>query len=629
MTGREFLERYGVTLLIVGLLALVIAILPGNAVENTAGSLTDSGSTVDDGVGGDDVAGPDIGGGSGTGGGVTTGGGGSTGSGGVPGVGGGSGTSGGASGAPVAGSAGKAIFGKGLCRSDGRESGIGPTMPPCSVLQGGNGGATSRGVTKDKITIVRYVGQQDPGTAAILEQAKLRDPENVKQVGYEGLRVYMNQHYNTYGREVVFRTLNASGKGDNDEAMKADAVKIANDIKAFGVVDGSPDAPIPPVLARELAQRGVTCVCTTSLSSRFYTQQPPYIIGSGLPTSDEYAVQAAEFIGKRLKGKKAQWAGDDINPAQRYRTMTRKFGLIYIEGSNGRVDPEGVRAKDLMVKALAKYGLKFAATAGYIYEGGRNAQDVTNVVAKMKNAKVTTVLTLTDPLYPIFITQEATRQGWFPEWFVTGSGLSDTTAAGRLYDGVQWRHAFGISPLWVTWKTAAKSGGHRAFHHGAPSQDIEAGGVLIDIYAAFVGTMFTGIHMAGPNLTPDNFARGMFSYPKTGGKPALPLVYWTREFPTAGKDFTEVWFDADRRGPDERGEMGTGMMMKVSGGKRYRPGLWPSTNPKAFVEDGHEIAVSDDPKLSGDLPHEQDGHTHTGTCMSCPGYKTTGGDGKP
>ncbi len=626
MTGREFLERYGVTLLIVGLLALIIAVLPGNAVRNTAGSLTETGNSIDTPIGDGDVAAPgeidDLTVGDGSSGGA---GGGS----GIPGVGGGGGGAGGGGGGPVAGSAGKAIFGKGLCRSDNRQSGIGPTMPPCSLLQGSNGGATSRGVTKDKITIVRYVGQQDPGTAAILEQARLRDPENVKQVGYEALRVYNNQHYNTYGREVVFRTLNASGKGDNDEAMKADAVKIANDIKAFGVVDGSPDAPIPPVLARELAQRGVVCVCTTSLSSRFYTQQPPYIIGSGLPTADEYAAQAGEFVGKRLKGKRAQWAGDDVNPAQGYRNTTRRFGLINIEGSNGRVDPEGLRAKELMVKSFAKYGMKFAATAGYIYEGGRNAQDVTNVVAKMRAAKVTTVLMIVDPLYPIFITQEATRQGWFPEWFITGSGLSDTTAAGRLYDGVQWRHAFGISPLWVTWKTAARSGGHRAFHHGAPQRNINDGGVLIDIYATFVGTMFTGIHMAGPNLTPDNFAAGMFRYPKTGGKPALPLVYWTREFPTAGKDFTEVWYDANRTGPDERGDSGTGMMMKVSSGKRYRPGQWPTTNPKAFVEDGQEIAVSDDPKLSGDVPHEQDGHTHSGACMSCSGFKTSGGDGKP
>ena len=127
-----------------------------------------------------------------------------------------------------------------------------------------------------------------------------------------------------------------------------------------------------------------------------------------------------------------------------------------------------------------------------------------------------------DPLYPILITQEATRQGWFPEWFVTGTGLTDTTTAGRLYDQLQWRHAFGISPLWVTWKTAARSGGHRAFHHGAPSQDIKAGGVLIDIYATFVGTMFNGIHMAGPNLTPDNFAQRDVQLPEDRREAAAP-----------------------------------------------------------------------------------------------------------
>jgi hypothetical protein len=64
------------------------------------------------------------------------------------------------------------------------------------------------------------------------------------------------------------------------------------------------------------------------------------------------------------------------------------------------------------------------------------------------------------------------------------------------------------------------------------------------------------------------------------------------------------------------------MIMKVSGGKRYKPGQWQSTNPKVFVEDGSELAVSDDAKLSGELPHEQDGHTHTGACLSCPGFKT-------
>ena len=39
-----------------------------------------------------------------------------------------------------------------------------------------------------------------------------------------------------------------------------------------------------------------------------------------------------------------------------------------------------------------------------------------------------------DPLSPILITREMTRQQYFPENLITGSGLSDTTTAGRLYD---------------------------------------------------------------------------------------------------------------------------------------------------------------------------------------------------
>ena len=110
----------------------------------------------------------------------------------------------------------------------------------------------------------------------------------------------------------------------------------------------------------------------------------------------------------------------------------------------------------------------------------------------------------------------------------------------------------------MTWKTAARSGGYREYHHGAPAKDIRRRGVLDQHLRGVVGTIFRGIHMAGPNLTPETFVQGMFSYPPTGGQPAAPLVYFTRELPTDIKDFTEVWFDADGRGPDERGEQGPG-----------------------------------------------------------------------
>lgn len=605
MTLRDFLERYGVTLAIVGILAIVVAALPGNAPDQTASELASgtgaNAEGFDETVGGGGGGGSNAAGSAGPGG--TTAGSASGGGGGV---------------VPGGGASPNVVFGQGDCRTDQRESLISLYSPPCVKFTGGNGGATARGVFPDKIVVVRWLGQVDAATQAILESYKLADDPEVRKRSYEALRRYHNQHLITYGREIQFVDLPASGPGEDDRAMRADAIKIANDIKAFAVIEGTPDAPIPKILALELAQRGVICMCTSSLTSDFYMENPPYIFGTGLPTATDYAVQIGEFIGKRMGTKKAQWAG----PLSGYRNLPRKYGLLYLEGVRGKVDPEGKRYADQVKAELGKYGVKLAASQGYLYDPGRNQNDVSTVIARFKQAGVTTMIGMWDPLSPILITREATRQQWFPEWFVTGTGLSDTTTAGRLYDGQQWSNAFGISPLWITWNDVRKSGGVRAFHHGMPGMQPGDEGVLVNIYAALVGPVFYGVHMAGPNLTPDTFARGMFSFPPTGGLPAAPLIYYTREDPTAVKDFTEVWFDADRSGPDERGDQGRGMMVKANNGQRYKPGQWPRTNPKAFVQDGKDATVSDDEKLSGNFPHERDGHTHAGPCKSCPGFQT-------
>lgn len=619
MNLRDFIDRYGVALGIVIGLTLVVALLPGNA--DRTGVDTGGAGIGDDFASGDDFAdtGDSLDGGDST---VGTGdAGGSGGSGGSSGGAGGGGTGGGGGGGAggTGGGAGNVVFGQGPhCRSDGRQKGITRYMPPCVQWTGtDNGGATFQGVTRDKIVVVRWLGQITAGTRAILQGARLADdPEKVDEI-FDVLRRYHNQHYQTYGREVVWVDYHASGPSEQHEAMKRDAIAIAAK-KPFAVIEGNPAAAMPVTLARELAQRNILCMCSTSLSSEFYNSLPP-MLWSSLPTINEYAKHTAEFIGKRMAGKKAQWAGDEFNPAQNYRGRVRKFGLIYLEGQYGVVEPEGRRARDIMLAELAKYGVRIDSDAqvGYLYEPGENQRDVTAMITRMKNAGVTTVIPIWDPLYPILITTEATNQLYFPEWFMVGTGLSDTTTAGRLYDDKQWRHAFGISPLWVTWATVARSTGAREYHHGKPSAEDGDEGILINIYRARMQTLFRGIHMAGPNLTHETWVRGMLSYPRTGGLPAAPRVFLTRQYPTEIKDFVEVFFQWNAAGPDERGDRTeTGMVMKARGGKRYTIGSWPRANPYAFDMSG-AIAVSDNPAGGGDPAHEQDGHTHSGTCLSC------------
>lgn len=503
-------------------------------------------------------------------------------------------------------------FGKGPdCRADGRQKGISLYMPPCVQWNSkDNGGATAQGVTKDKITVVRFVAQSDPATQAILKGAKLSDDPEVVLRAYKALFKYSNNHFNTYGREVVFQDFPASGPDDNDEAMRSDAAAIATNIKPFAVFNG------PKIFGQELAQRGIVCICTVTLSSEFYKSNPANIWGS-LPTSTEYGQYLGEFIQKRLAGKNAKYAGDEINLTQGLRNKPRKFGLIYIEGYHGQVDPEGKRAADNLTAEMGKRGVPLNTKIGYTYDPGRNQQDLTTMIAKMKAEGVTSVIMFVDPLYPILITGEATRQQYFPEWIISGSGLSDTTAAGRLYDQQQWKHALGISPLWVTWNTVSLSTGYREAHNGDPSMKPGDEGVLINIYNSVTTTLFRGIQMAGPKLSAANFAQGMLNYPKTGGTSAFPLVYHTRDFPTSIKDFTEVYYDGARQGPDERGLQGTGSVMKMNQGKRYLLGQWP-TGDAPFFADPQALSTTDNPPGGGNPTDAQGGvRPSNKKCLSC------------
>ena len=290
----------------------------------------------------------------------------------------------------------------------------------------------------------------------------------------------------------------------------------------FAVIEGIPAAPMPSTLIRSCRRGVVLCLCSTVGVDRVLPGEPAGVSDS-LPTSTEYCRASAEYIGKRMAGRNAVYAGDELNPTQRFRNRERVFGLLYLNGARGKVEPEGERARDGLRGGFAEYGVSFAVQVGYLYDPGRNQNDVTNVIAQFKAAGVTTIVPLVDPLYPILITPEATRQNYFPEWFIMGTGLSDTTTAGRLYDQLQWRHAFGISPLWITWID------HRP-RRAATASTTTAAPVRRTATRACSSTS-TGpgsrpcsaaSTWRGRTSTYETFRQGLFAYPATpegGGRP--------------------------------------------------------------------------------------------------------------
>jgi hypothetical protein len=629
LTMKEILDRYGPALAVVAAIVLLAALVPGN-VDRPSGLLTgDQAAGSDGGIetfdpqsgfsgSGTSGASAGVGGTIGTSGGGTSGGGatgGGTGGGGDVGGGGGENGGGGDAGAQAF----SGTWGPGSyppagpedgCREDGAMGDFSLYSPLClPKWRGDNGGATSTGVSGDKIKVVWYNDQTNVATQAALAGIGAADSDAVIRAQVQAFARYYNLHRETYGREVVIEEFQGTGDPQNDQVLRSDAVSIAQNVKPFAVFHHS--VAVGSTFTEELGARGIICLCTTSSPRSLYTDFAPHAY-SILPVLEDYYTNIAEYVGKRLNGKPAKHAG----PAPLGRSGfndQRKFGLVFLEGSGSDVNPRIRPAVDSFKQDLARYGAKLETDIGYQFDIARNQAQATNIIGQLVTAGVNHVIFVGDPLYPIFLTGEATRQGYNPEWMITGTGLLDTTFFGRTYDQNQWGRAFGMSPLWVFTDDAAQSSGWRTLDHVAPGIEKGAGANVVQ---SPIQAIFTGIHYAGPNLNPRNFADGLFAAPAVGGRVNAPLVKFTPESPGAIKDFVEVWWDRSGTGRDELNNNGRGILVKSNNGARYQAGQWPQKDPFAFGDDPAPIFRTNEKET---MDHDADGHTHDNDppCRSC------------
>ena len=586
---RTSFVRYRPFIAVVAAIAALMILLPGKGtgtgqVSSGAG---DSSTPFAESLGGsgDDATGVSTDGGTSGGGSTGTGGAGATASGGGGTPTGGGGSGGGGSGGSSTGSSGPAT-GSAAGMVDNCDPATGrikiPTRyaPICvPKFTGDNGGATHRGVTKDTIKMVYFKVAEDAATDAILTAANANDSNEQEQAQVEEWIKFYESHFQMYGRKVEFKYITASGPATDAAAGRADAIRIADEEGAFGVWGASNNT-----MTDELVARGVMCFCTVSQPIENYLRWAPYVWTTLLASTQGYMLRA-EYVGKKLFGEKAQWAGDPL-----FQQQERSFGIMYYDTDDKSYKP----GLDFFVKHLKeKYGLVPKVVAEYhgYPQTARSQEEARPLVQKFVQAGVTSVICVCDPFGPIFFTQEATRQAYNPEWIITGSALTDTSFFARLYDPTQWRHAFGIS--YLPGRLPEELGdSYRLlkWQYDPDNPDYEptapAG------YGIIRGPMdlfYHGVHLAGPNLTPDSFRTGMFAAPPAGEN-AITGVHvsfgekglWPWPDYIAFDDVTEIWWDPAAEGEDEIGSNGRGLYRYVDMGKRYLPGTMADAPPKAF-----------------------------------------------
>ena len=456
--------------------------------------------------------------------------------------------------------------------------------PPCVApwTGGDNGGATAPGVTADTITVALYQAQPDVLQQAFFENTGSDESLAKERDTTQAYVDYFTSHYETYGRKVELVPIKASGAPDDDVAAKADAIKVATEIKAFASFGGPAQTS---AYAEELAARGVLCVgdCLIAEPQKFLVQHSPYLWPT-LASPEQASEHWAAFVGKQLGNGKASHAGSPDLAKKK-----RVYGIVHYDDDAGTFRGSVSTFKNL----LAKYHVTPKITVPYTLDLSTAQDDARLVITKLVTAGVTSVLLAGDPLFPTYLTKEATKQQYFPEWIVLGYAYTDTAIFGRQYDQKQWAHAFGVSLLpartaddidelanLITWNTG-KPPAAKTFRELVLSPLI----------------FFTGVHLAGPNLTAKSFRAGLFRYPPAPSTTPTRLhMSWGRHNiwkgvdVTGGDDATVIWWDPKATGPDEVGRDGTGLYRYADGGRRYLPGQWPST-PVGLYDDATSVTV--------------------------------------
>lgn len=447
--------------------------------------------------------------------------------------------------------------------------------PTCMApFEGDNGGETGPGVTAEEITIVHYMGpDSDPIINYITSAVKVDETNAQESETIEGFIEYFQTYYEFYGRTIKYVAYESTGLANDEVTARADAQRIVEDYAPFAVIGGP---ALTNAFADELAARETLCISCGGGSAEWFAERDPYVWALDA-SAEQKQVHVVEFIAKQLAGKPASHAGDAL------KADTRSFALVY-EASAGA---ESERLADLMESRLQEQGVDVALRLPYTLDPGTIQQQASQIVAKMKDAGITTVIMSTDPVAPGDFTREATAQEYEPEWLVAAATLTDTNAFGRGYDQAQWRHAFGVTSLAA--RIDPNVSGTNVLYKWFHGTDAPAR-MSSPVFMPGFNLLASALQSTGPNLNYETFTATIRSFATTPGITASFLSWGDQGFWDASDyngvdDATVFWWDADEVGLDENNREGAGMMKFVDGGKRYLPGEWP-TEDKLFVDDG-------------------------------------------
>jgi hypothetical protein len=370
--------------------------------------------------------------------------------------------------------------------------------PPCMPkFVGDNGGATFRGVTKDKITVVVFYPKYDAATQQVLAANNLAmTPEKGAEV-HAIIEKFFNKHYEFYGRQIKMEYY--STEQPDAATMRADAKAIVQKFNPFAVLYYAQGLG-PAAFHEQLAREGVLSLGVTPVADEFFINNSPFV-WSQVIQGYRLADMGAEYYCKRMYGKNATLSTD---PA--LKVKKRKLAIVVSEA------PEATAVgKHFMAQVTGGMcGTKNDGTQLYTYSSDPDVAEDQRpaLVTRLKNDGITTVRG------PGTCT-EGDKQNYHPEIFA--NEVFDDDFVGRVYANL-------CGPTGM-----ASVFGIGMFPKASPVKEKEWYKAMQDVQPGYEGPYlaegpFQGmallarmIQYAGPNLTPQSVFAGTRRTPQIAG----------------------------------------------------------------------------------------------------------------
>ncbi|HVA44622.1 MAG TPA: hypothetical protein VNF50_14160 [Acidimicrobiales bacterium] len=499
-------------------------------------------------------------------------------------VGGGASGGGGTGGSVASGPVGTVRAGTGVTRG-GTTCGSGVRQIPFSAyadncvakFSGNNGGTTARGVTASTITMAVRQYSDATGANSLATQAEVEAAGGVSYAtsyGYDQSIVkWMNSQFELYGRQVKLDMFTGQGSSTNEALGQgqaqacADADTEANSIHAFGGINWSGIFESEPFSACAARYQLDVPEGAAYYPEAFYQSWNPYVWGITMNCT-LISLEVGEWVGKQLGPYPTKWAASDgvvpLNGKQ------RKFAT-YVPNNQGYQECTqaalGVEENQYHIAKSREDEYNYALDIATF------PQDAQKAIIQFAANDDTTVVLACDPISPIFMTQDAVQQNYYPEWALIGVAETDTDSYGQLWDSKAITgHLFGLSQLAATSAILNPT--------GEAGQALKAAGVPLNISSATdyfeLLSMFNQLQAAGPDLTAANIAAATPSIPAGTGE------FGTWNFGHAHTDIVDsrqIYWDASTTSPVD-GKPGT--YIQIYNGQRFQLGQFPTSQPPYY-----------------------------------------------